>query len=181
MPRIPYKDVSQLSESARKTIGEIPANVSRMLATASPPVFEAVGAVGSAFINGSSLPPQLRELAILRVGYLSNAAYEVFQHEALARHVGMSDAQIAAIRAGNPDGVLDQAQQAVLAFVDDLVKNVRASDETLAAVRNHLDDTQVVDLILVSGFYMLISRLLETTGVELDEAPIDWNTVAEPR
>jgi alkylhydroperoxidase family enzyme len=43
----------------------------------------------------------------------------------------------------------------------------------LAAVRSHLSDQAVVDLILVIGLYMTVSRLLETTGVELDHAPID--------
>src|SRR4029079_2119842 len=124
--------------------------------------------LGHTFINASPLPPRLREVAILRVGHLSHSAYEVFQHEALARHVGLSDAQIDAIRAGDPSApALGEAEAAVLAFVDDLVKNVRVGDAALAAVRRHLSDAELVDLILVSGAYMMISRLLETTGVEL--------------
>ena len=182
MPRIPYRDLATLSAEARAAIGEHPANVSRMLATASGPVFDAVSAVGSALINGSALPTNIRELAILRVGYISKSRYETFQHEALARHVGMSEAEIAAIEAGDPKApALSAVQSAVLEFVDDMVANVRASDRTLDAVRQHLDDAQVLDLIMVSGFYMMISRVLETTGVELDSDPIDWNTIAEPR
>ena len=182
MPRIPYPDLASLAPDVRASIGEHPANVSRMLAAASEPVFRVVSAMGGAFINGSPLPPKLRELAILRVGYISNAAYEVFQHEALARHVGLDDTQIAAIRAGDAASpALDPAQRAVLAFVDDMVANVRAGDDTLGAVKRHLDDTQLVDLILVTGFYMLICRLLETAGVEMDAAPIDWSTIAQAR
>jgi alkylhydroperoxidase family enzyme len=175
MPRIAYADETKLSEEMRSQLRQNPANVTRMLAVASEPVYRAVGEIGGAFIRGSSLPPKLRELAILRVGYLSNAPYETFQHEALGRHVGLTEAEIAAIRAGD-GAALGTPGAAVLAFVDDLVANVRASDATLAAVRRHLDDTQVVDLILVSGFYMAISRLLETAGVELDEEPITWGS-----
>jgi alkylhydroperoxidase family enzyme len=69
----------------------------------------------------------------------------------------------------------------VLEFVDDLVENVRAGDATLAAVRKHLSDAQVVDLILVSGAYMMISRFLETTGVEIDDQPIDWKAFTSSR
>ena len=176
MPRIPYRDPADLSESARATLGAVPANVTRMLAVASEPVFQQLGGVGSAFIKGSSLPARLREIAILRVGYLSGSAYETFQHEALGRYVGLSDDELAAIRQGDR-AALGEVEGAVLEFVDDLVKNVRASDATLAAVRSRLDDTQVADLILVSGFYMLISRFLETTGVELDEDAIDWDAM----
>jgi 4-carboxymuconolactone decarboxylase len=182
MPRIAYCDPSKLSEEARRVLGDRPANVSRMLAVASEPVFLYLHELAHTFINGSPLPPRLREVAILRVGYLSNSAYEVFQHEALARHVGLSDAQIAAIRAGDASApALGEAEAAVLAFVDDLVKNVRAGDATLAAVRRHLDDAQLVDLILVSGAYMMISRLLETTGVEREEQPIDWSNMVPAR
>ena len=175
MPRIPYADQASLADAN-------PANVTRMLAVASPPVFRAMGDLGSAFIRGSALPPKLRELAILRVGYLSSAIYETWQHEALGRFVGLNDDQIAAIKAGDGNSpALDAAQRAVLAFVDDVVINVRASDATLAAVGKHLGDAQVVDLILVTGYYMTVSRLLETTGVELDAEPIDWNLFMQPQ
>jgi alkylhydroperoxidase family enzyme len=176
MPRIAYRDPAELSESARAHLGAVPANVTRMLAVASEPVFEQLGGVGSAFIKGSSLPPRLRELAILRVGYLSGSRYETFQHEALGRYVGLSDDEMAAIEVGD-SAALGEIEADVLEFVDDVVKNVRASDATLAAVRRHLDDTQVADLILVTGFYMLISRFLETTGVELDDETIDWDAL----
>ena len=179
MPRIPYPELSSLPRQVRDGLGENPANVSLMMAAASGPVHAGLGQLGRAHISGSRLPPKLRELAILRVGYLSRSAYEVFQHEALARHVGLDEAQIDAIRAGDAGSpALDTAQRDVLVFADDLVANVRASDATLAAVRTHLDDSQVVDLILVTGYYMTVCRLLETTGVEIEEAPIDWNAFA---
>jgi AhpD family alkylhydroperoxidase len=179
MPRIPYPDLSKLPEDVRQRLGDNPANVTRMLFAASKPVLDGFSVLSLGFMGGGSpLPPKLREIAILRVSYLSDAAYEVFQHEALARHVGLSEEQIAAIKTGGAAGaVLGEAGAAVLAFTDDLVKNVRAGDETLAAVRKHLDDTQLVDLIIVTGMYMMVSRFLETTGVEIDDTPIAWGEV----
>ena len=179
MSRIPYADPTGLSDAKQKMLKLVPANVMRMMANASDPVFEGFAALSSGFMGADSpLPPKLREIAILRVGYLSNAAYETFQHEALARHVGLSDAQIVAIKTGGAAAAaLGEAGAAVLAFTDDLVKNVRAGDETLAAVREHLDDTQLVDLILVTGLYMMVSRFLETTGVEIDDSSIEWKRI----
>jgi alkylhydroperoxidase family enzyme len=176
MQRIPFPDPATLPPAMRKIVEANHSNVTRMLAGASEGVFNGFAALSMGFMgDGSPLPPKLREIAILRVGYLSNATYEVFQHEALARYVGLSDAQIAAIKAGGAAAAaLGEAGAAVLAFADDLVKNVRASDETLAGVRKHLNDTQIVDLILVTGMYMMVSRFLETTGIPIDEAPIDW-------
>ncbi|MDG2003268.1 MAG: carboxymuconolactone decarboxylase family protein [Novosphingobium sp.] len=182
MQRIPYPDPATLPEAMRKVVEANPANVTRILAGASQPVFNGFAALSSAFTGGGSpLPPKLREIAILRVGYLSNAAYEVFQHEALARYVGLNEEQIGAIKTGGAAAVaLGEAGAAVLAYTDDLVKNVRPGDETLAGVRKHLDDVNVTDLTLVIGMYMMVSRFLEATGIEIDDAPIDWKDVTKP-
>lgn len=181
MPRMPYPDPATLPEKMRQIVLANPSNVTRMLAGASEPVFFGFAALSSAFtLGGSPLDPKLREIAILRVGYLSNAAYEVFQHEAAARHVGLTDEQITAIKEGGAAAAaLGEAGAAVLAFTDDLVANVRAGDATLAGVRKHLGDTEVTDLMLVIGMYMMVSRFLETTGIEIDEAPIDWKAAGE--
>jgi hypothetical protein len=56
---------------------------------------------------------------------------------------------------------------------------VRASDATLAAVRQHLDTSQLVDLIVVTGYYMTVCRLLETSGIEIEEEPIDWSVFGQ--
>lgn len=180
MARMPYPDPAQLTQVARDTLGPKPVNVARMMAAASPAVFRTFTDYGSAFFRHSSLSGRIREIAILRVGHLSNSKYEVFQHEAIGRLVGLSEEDLAAIGAGGaaaerlgPDGV------AVINFVDDVVHNVGASDETLAAVSEHFDQQQILDLILVSGFYMMVCRFLETTGVEIDDTALDWGAAME--
>lgn len=178
MARLPYPDLTQVSDTVRAEVGDNPPNVTRMLAGASEAVFNGFGAFGRALIGGSPLPPKLREIAILRVGYISNAKYELFQHEAFGRFVGLSEEQLAAVKSGDTASpALDETERAVLAFAEDLVVNVRASDATLDAVRRHLGDSQVIDLIMVTGAYMMVCRLLETTGVELDAVPIDWDAM----
>jgi 4-carboxymuconolactone decarboxylase len=171
--RIPYPDPAKQSEAVRATLARAPINIMKMVANASEPVFNGFGQFSGAFYQPSELDPMLREVAILRVGYLSKSAYEIFHHEGLGRQIGLSDGQIAAIKAGRPSGALTPAQAAVMAFADDVIVNIRAGDATLAAVRAHLSDQAVVDLILVIGLYMTVSRLLETAGVELDQTPID--------
>jgi alkylhydroperoxidase family enzyme len=176
MARIPYVDPVTLSPKLQEVIARSPYNVVRMTAGASEAVFFGLNAVSRALSLNSPLPRFLREVAILRVGYISKAPYETFQHEAAAKSIGMTEAQISAIRAGGPSmGVLSEVEQAVMDFTDDIVKNVRASDSTLGSVRKHLSDQQLLDLIVVVGSYMMICRLLETTGVDFDSAPIDWD------
>jgi len=182
MARIPYPDLSKVPDHIREMTVQNPYNVARMIAGATPEVFDGYTKLSFALFKDSRLPPDLREIAILRAGYLAKARYETWQHEALARHVGMSVAQIKAVeKGGKHPGILNEAQQAVLDFADDIVLNVRASDATLAAVRKHLSDQLLIDLILVTGLYMTVSRFLETTGVDFDTAPINWKTMGTDR
>ncbi len=173
MTRIPYATATGKPDKIRAILDGSPLNVVRMLANATPEVVEGFMAFTLPFYTASPLPAPLREIAILRAGYIAGSDYETWQHESMARDVGLSDAQIAAVRQGGQHpGVLDEAQQAVLDFAEELVVDVKVGDAALAAVRRHLDDQQLTDLMLVTGIYMTVSRLLETTGVERDEAPI---------
>ncbi len=182
MPRIPYPDLATVPADLVERLGDSPSNVNRMLLGATPDVYRGFSALARSLFELSPLSAQLREIAILRVGYLSNAAYEIYQHEAFARHVGLSDAQIAAIKEGGAKAtVLGEDGAAVLAFTDDVVRNVRPSDASLGGVRAHLPDPLVLDLIFVIGAYMTVSRFLETTGIELDEKPIDWAQRGYPK
>jgi 4-carboxymuconolactone decarboxylase len=180
MPRIPYADPATLPDSVRTAISRSPINVMRMMSGASEGVFNGFGMFSRAFYGpASSLPANLREIAILRVGYMCKAPYETFQHEPAGRQSGLDDSQIEAIRHGSEHRhALDETQQAVLSFTEDVVTNVRAGDASLAAVRKHLSDKQVLDLTLLIGLYMMVSRFLETTGVELDGKAIDWKSLA---
>jgi alkylhydroperoxidase family enzyme len=119
----------------------------------------------------SRLDAVLRETAILRVGYLSRAVYEIHHHEAMAAKLGFTAQQMAAIERGAADSSLTAAQQAVLAFTDDLVLRVKAGDATLAAVREILDTNQLMDLMATIGAYMTLARILETTGVPVEDRP----------
>ena len=169
MTRIPYPDLATCTPRVQEIVGAAPINVSRMMANASPGVVEGFIAMGSSFYQGTDLPADLREIGILRAGYVANADYETWQHESIARSVGMTDAQIDAIKAGKaPAGVMNPAQEAVLAFTDELVIKGTPSDSALAEVRKHLPDNQMLDLVLVTGYYMMVSRFLNTTGVERD-------------
>ena len=182
MPRIPYPDTKELSENKEAAIAQSSFNVVRMMTRASDGVFEGLSAFLGSFYAPGVLDPVLREIAILRVGYISRSRYETFQHEAAAHQQGMTEAQIEALKKGgkHPD-VFNASQQAVLDFTEEVVMKVKPSDATLADIRKHLNDTEVVNLVLLIGGYMTVSRFLETTGVEIDDQAIDWKEMDASR
>ncbi|MEA2349116.1 MAG: hypothetical protein QOG86_57 [Thermoleophilaceae bacterium] len=170
MARLPYADPDRSPEPVRRALDAVPPlNVFRMVANAET-AFRPWLAFGGALLSSLELDPVVRELAILRVARLSGAEYEWVQHVPIARAVGASDEQLAAVDRGDlEDGALGDAARAALGFTTEVVRNVRASDEALDALtKAGFSAREVVELLLVIGQYMLVARVAETAGIELD-------------
>jgi alkylhydroperoxidase family enzyme len=168
MARIPYPDATALAPETQDQLAKLPAlNLFRMLAGGEG-LLRAFVKFGNHLLFKADLPPVLREVAILRVGALSGAHYEVFQHERIARSIGMSEDLIAAIRRGPDDPALDDLQRLVVRFTDEVVRNVRASDETFRPLAERLPVRQLQELTVLIGYYMTVSRFLETFEIDLE-------------
>ena len=168
MARVPYPDPATLDPNTKAFLDRLPPlNVFRMLAGGEG-LLAAFARFGNHLLYKSALDPVLREIAIIRVGVLSGAGYEVFQHERIAREIGMSDELIAGIHAGPDDPAFDELQRLVMRFTDDVVANVRAGDETFAPLLARLSVREVQELVMTIGFYMAVSRFLETFDVEVE-------------
>jgi 4-carboxymuconolactone decarboxylase len=181
MSRIPYFDVETATGKHAEFLDKLKPhlNIYRMLAN-SEAGLKGFIRMGNALLHRCELDPKLRELAIVRVGRLSRAAYEVFQHERIAREVGVEDAKIAALRDATIEApAFSDQDKAVLRFTDDVVRNVKASDKTLKAIEAFLSSGAVVELTLTIGYYMMVCRFLETTGVEGEEGQAEWLKTAK--
>lgn len=171
MARIDYADPSALDGLAARAFENAPPlNIFRMLAHTGP-LFGRFMQFGQGILAETELDPELRELAILRVGHLSGAAYEVQQHETICRQMKMREPLIAAARTGETQD-LTEIEAQVLAFTDDVVRNVRAGDATFQPLLAALGPRQLQELTITIGFYMLVSRYLETFGVDLEAGEV---------
>jgi len=56
----------------------------------------------------------------------------------------------------------------VMRFTDDVVANVRAGDDTFAPLLEQLTVRELQELVMTIGFYMAVSRFLETFGVDIE-------------
>ncbi|MEV0248124.1 carboxymuconolactone decarboxylase family protein [Nocardia sp. NPDC050712] len=110
----------------------------------------------------SSLPPRVRELAILRVAHRTDCAYEWQHHTGFAATAGLSEADIAAVQNGATATEFDQA---VLDAADELLDESTLSDQTWAALSDQLSDRQRMDLVFTVGGYSLLAMAFNTFGV----------------
>ncbi len=168
MARIAYADPAATDRKTAALLDRLaPLNIFRMLANA-PGLLRPFVDLGSAFLYHGELDPVIRECAILRVGYLSGAAYETAQHEKIGRDLGMDEALFRALRQGSDGPGLTDEQSLVIAFVDDLVSQVKASDATFRPVLDQFGVAPTQELVLLVGYYMMVSRYLETFEVDIE-------------
>ncbi|MEY2926777.1 MAG: hypothetical protein RL367_1254 [Pseudomonadota bacterium] len=169
--RIPYPDPATLTPRAAEVMAKLPPlNVFRMMGHGGD-LIDGFIRLGNHLLSHGKLDPLLREIAIIRTGILSGARYEVQQHEEIIRRMGASEALITAIHAGPMAASFDDIQRLVVAFTDDVVANVRADDAHFEPLRARLSYQELQELVITIGFYMMVSRFLETFDVDLEGAP----------
>lgn len=172
MARLPLIEREQLpADLAHLVSSRPPLNLYRILPW-SVPTARGFLTLGRAILGEMSLDPQLRELAILRVGALSHAAYEVHQHRRVAASVGLSADKIAAALQERDAHCLTAFERELLQFVDAVVWQVKAPRHLYDAVAPKLGAAGICELLHTIGFYMLVSRFLENLEVDIEDTEV---------
>ncbi len=179
MSRIPYTPEDELDEGAREVLASLPPfNLARMLAGA-PTTLRPFLRLGGAILQRCELDPRLRELAILQVAHCTGAVYERVQHEEIGRQIGIPEREIESLRSGALEAFDDDARL-VLRAAEEITREIRASDATLAELLHRFGRRQTLELVVTVAYYGAVARVLETTGVEL-EAELPATAIATPR
>ena len=114
-------------------------------------------------LTRSTLPPRLRELAVLRIAHLTSCAYEWDEHVTIGQREGLTLEDIAALQQGR---AADDFDATVLAAVDELVADTRLSDRSWAALGERMDTRQLMDFVFTVGGYHMLAMALNTFGVQ---------------
>jgi alkylhydroperoxidase family enzyme len=165
-----YPDLEALPQNLKDTLAQhAPVNVYRMVMH-SPGLAPGFFAMADAMFQANSLPPHLRELAILRVGYRYAAPYETHQHEMIAGYSGLSAEAIAAASSGVTDG-LPQEEVDILNWTDRLLDDHTLGGSDRVQALASLTVTQLADLVMTVGFYQLVCNFLNTFEVTTEGEP----------
>lgn len=173
MARVALKDDTDLSAEFREVFERIRSRGGKVLnlyrAVAHAPE---IGAqflnLGNAILFRGTIPPNLRELAILRVGILNEAPYERYQHVRIAQRVGVPQSQIDALSQWEQSSVFNNEEKAVLRFTDEETISAKVSDDTFNRVKELLGEEGVVELTITVGYYGLVCRVLNILEIELE-------------
>jgi alkylhydroperoxidase family enzyme len=117
----------------------------------------------------TTLSVRQRELLVLRVAAVRDAAYEWAQHVVQGRDAGLTDEEIARIAAGPHAPGWSPLEQALLRAVDELIADAVVSDTTWSRLAAELDEQQLMDLVFTVGAYDLLAMAFRSFGLQLDD------------
>jgi 4-carboxymuconolactone decarboxylase len=131
----------------------------------SAPLAEGWEKLLTAIRNRSSLPPDVRELVILRVAVQNRAPFEFAAHVPHARRAGVSEEKIRALETQEIGVPFDAAERAVLAFADAMTRDVQVPDTLYEPIARRFDAQGIVELVATIAAYNMVSRFLETLRI----------------
>jgi 4-carboxymuconolactone decarboxylase len=140
----------------------------------SPEMGDLLQQFGASMRYHSSIPPKLNELAIIITARQWTSQYEWYAHRRAAQTAGLSQAIIDAVAAGTRPAGMAPEEAAVYDFVNELLTTKQVSDATFKTATDRFGERGVVDLIGVSGYYQIVSMLLN-----VDRYPLPAGVAAE--
>lgn len=176
MARVPYVDATGPAGNPELTalyadIGGLRGSVLNLYRALGnqPPALRAFMTMSRYVRDDAELPADLRELAILAVGYALNAPYEQYHHLPAARAAGVPDEKLAALPSWRAASCWTPTEHAVLAYADDVARHHDCSQTVFDAVERALPRRQLVDLVLTVGWYHLCAAVLGPLRIETED------------
>lgn len=164
-----YPDLETLPDDLKAIIaGKNNANVYKMLMH-TPNLASSFTAMADAVMWSKAWPATWRELAIVRVGQHCNSPYEVHQHEAIGRLMGLSDEKLMACAIGADQSDLDDAERLIVRLTDAIVLNHSLTDAERAEASALMNANQFADFVMTVGYYQMVSNFLNVFKVEIED------------
>ncbi len=111
---------------------------------------------------------RLNEFAILIQARIANAQYEWWAHEPIARRAGLADTVIDELKTCRRPASMQADEALVYDYCVQLTLNHRVSDALWHRVVSELGGEQVaIDLTVLSGTYVMVAMLLNSTQVSI--------------
>jgi 4-carboxymuconolactone decarboxylase len=123
--------------------------------------------LGAGLLGHSLISPREREIIILRTCAQCGAEYEWGVHAtAFGEMVGLSEEEIAATFSNAL--IWPEREAALIALVNELHETSKISNSTWASLEAFWDEKQLIELIVLVGWYHTISFLCNATQIPME-------------
>ena len=126
-------------------------------------------------LESNKFDTRLRELMIMRIGWVTGSAYEWTNHWRVATTAGIPPEDVLAVRAWRNATRLTPADRAILAATDECLAGKSISDDAWAEVAKHVPDPgQQVEFIIAMANWMSFSLLFRNLRIPLADGVMVW-------
>jgi 4-carboxymuconolactone decarboxylase len=124
--------------------------------------------LGAGILGHGRLEPRDREILIHRTCARAGAEYEWGVHAlAFGKPLGLTDEQLVATVNGYADDpAWSEADASLVAAADELHDDARISDALWRRLAERFRDDQLLELVIVAGWYRLLSYVINAVGIE---------------
>lgn len=128
----------------------------------------------------TSVNKRLNEFAILIQARISNAQFEWWAHEPIARKAGLSDAVMRDLQNCQRPQHMQADERLVYDYCVQLSLNHRVPDALWQEAVTQMGEQAVIDLTVLSGTYVMVSMLLNATQVGIPNGGAEPLVVMDP-
>jgi 4-carboxymuconolactone decarboxylase len=139
-----------------------------------PRLLRRFNALGGLFLVHGQLPARERELVILRTAWLTGSEYEWGHHVVIGRRAGLTDEEIARVTRPEEAHLWLAEDHALLRFADEILEDADVSSGTWQVQRQRWSDAQLIELVLLVGFYRMVAGFLKALRVQREDELPEW-------
>ncbi len=123
--------------------------------------------VGKKFLSDGEMSIRDRELAILRIGWLSQAPFEWGSHVVIAKRNGITAEEIERVIEGSEAAGWSDHDRALVRAMEELHFDSMISDETWDTLARTYTDKQLMELTIMAGQYKTVAYLQNSLRLPL--------------
>jgi 4-carboxymuconolactone decarboxylase len=138
-----------------------------------PRLLDRFNRFGGFLLYKGLLPERERELVILRTGYRCASVYEFGQHTRIGTAAGLTADEIRRLATEETAG-WNATDGDLVSMVDELCATNSVSDATWSALAARWSEPELLELVVVAGFYRLVSGFLNSVGVQREPGTAGW-------
>ena len=136
----------------------------------SPNATRAFQGLGGFIRHKSRLDPRLREIAILAVGWITQAPYEWSHHVKIGQDFGVTEDDIRGVISECDSGssALEPVAKLICKAAREMTEKLAVCDETFAELKKSFDNERLTDLVITMAFYNAVVRYLGTMRIDVE-------------
>jgi alkylhydroperoxidase family enzyme len=175
VPRLPLDEAKAAADEAAVPDYMAELSIFQVLLN-HPQLARAINDLLATMLWHGELDSRLRELVIMRIGWLTGCDYEWTQHWRVASRLGVTTEDLLGVRDWPRYDGFGSVERAVLAATDDVVRDGAISAQSWAACKRELtcNETVLIELVTAIGAWRMVASILQSLEVPLEEGVSSW-------